>query len=91
MQLYFQYSTKSCQHCYLNILWDRLKICSIANGVRVMKMGNIVPRAGIKPISLEVLASEISLHHIGSLMSPLYPRLPAYAAPFLRGQCILLY
>ena len=49
--------------------------------VGAMKMGNIVPRA--------FWASVLPLHHIGTLMSPLYPRLPVYAAPCLRGQCRL--
>ena len=50
-------------------------------------MGNTVPKAGFKPTSLAFRASVLPLHHIGSLMSPLYPRLPVYAAPCLRGQC----
>ena len=37
-----------------------------------MKMGNSVPRAGLKRTSLAFLASVLQLHHIGSLMSPLY-------------------
>ena len=53
----------------------------------VMKMGNIVPRAGIKPTSLAFRASVLPLHHLGSLTSPLFPHLPVYAAPYLRGQC----
>ena len=32
-----------------------------------------------------------SLHQLGSLMSPLYPCLPVYVAPCLRGQCKLLH
>ena len=59
--------------------------------VGVMKMGNIVPRAGIEPISLAFSVSVLPLHHIGSLMSPLYPHPPVYAAPYLRGQCRLLH
>ena len=47
--------------------------------VAVMKMGKIVLRVGIEPTSLAFWASVI-LHHIGSLMSPPYPRLPVYAA-----------
>ena len=30
-----------------------------------MKMGNTVPRAGLKPTSLAFQASVISLHHVG--------------------------
>ena len=56
----------------------------------VTKMGYIVPRVGIEPISLAFHASVLPLHHIGSLMSPLCPRLPVYAVPCLRGQCRLL-
>ena len=56
-----------------------------------MKMRNSVPRTGIKPTSLAFLASVLPLHHIGSLMSPLYPHLPVYAAPCLRDQCRLLH
>ena len=48
--------------------------------VGVMKMGNSVPRAGIDPTSLASQASVLPLYHIDSLMSPLYPHLPAYAA-----------
>ena len=47
--------------------------------VGVMKMGNIVPGVGIEPIFLAFRASVLTLHHI-SLMSPLYPRPPVYAA-----------
>ena len=54
-----------------------------------MKMGNIVPRAGIEPTSLALRASVLSLHDVGSLMSPLYSHLPVYAVPCLRGQCRL--
>ena len=53
--------------------------------VGVMKMGNTVPRAGIEPISLAFFASVLPLHHVGSLMSPLHPYLPAYVALCLRG------
>ena len=45
-----------------------------------MAMGNIVPRAGIEPTYLVFQASVLPLHHVGSLMSPLYPRAPVYAA-----------
>ena len=57
----------------------------------MMKMGSIVPRAGIKSTSLAFQASVLPLlHHIGSLMTPLCSRLPVYAAPYLTGQCRLL-
>ena len=52
----------------------------------VMKIGNIVPRGGIKPTSLAFWASVLPLCHVGSLMS-LYPHLPVYADPCLKGQC----
>ena len=48
-----------------------------------MKMGNIVPRAGIEPTSLAFRAN------VGFLMSPLYPYPPVHAAPCFRGQCRL--
>ena len=51
----------------------------------VMKTGNIVSRAGFEPTSLAFRASVLPLHHIGSLLSPLCPHLPVYAAPYLRG------
>ena len=41
--------------------------------IGVMKMGNIVPRAGLEPTSLAFWASVLPLHHLGPLMSPLYP------------------
>ena len=60
--------------------------------VGVIKMRNIVPRAEIKPTSLEFWNSVLQLHHVGSLMSPLYPpRRPVYAAPCSRSQCRLLH
>ena len=43
----------------------------------VTKMGNTVPRAGIKPTSL---AFQASVNHAGTLMSPIYPRPPVCAA-----------
>ena len=51
--------------------------------VGVMKMGNNVPRADIESTSLAFRTSVLPLHHIGSLMSPLYPRSPVDAAPCL--------
>ena len=55
-----------------------------------MKMGNIVARAGLKPTSLAVRANVLPLHHVGSLLSPLYPCPPVYVTPYLRVQCRLL-
>ena len=57
----------------------------------VMKMWNIVPRAGIEYTSLTFPASVLRLHHVSSIMSSLSPRLSVYAAPCHRGQCRLLY
>ena len=54
----------------------------------VMKMGNIVPRAGIEPKSLAFWVSVLPLHHVGSLSLTLYPRSPVHAAPCLRGQSV---
>ena len=59
--------------------------------VGVMKMVNTVPRARIKHTSLAFQASVLPLHHVGSLMSPVYPCLPVYVALCLRGQCRLLH
>ena len=56
----------------------------------VMKIGNIVPRAGLGPTSLAFGASVKPLHHVGSLMSPQYPYPLVYMALCLRGQCRLL-
>ena len=53
-------------------------------------MGNNVTRAGIEPTSLAFRASVLSLHHIGSLMSALYPCPPVYVALCFRGQYTLL-
>ena len=60
------------------------------NVVGVMKMGNIVPRAGLESTSLVFWDSMLPLHHVGSLMSPLFPQPPVYSARCLRGQCRLL-
>ena len=59
--------------------------------VGVMKVGNIVPRVGIECTYLAFQASVLPLYQVDSLMSPLYPRLPVYAVPYLRGQCRLLH
>ena len=64
---------------------------SETNAVGLMKMGNAVPRAGIKPTSLAFLAIVLLWILVGSLMSPLYPRPPANVAPCLRGQYRLLH
>ena len=52
------------------------------NIVGLMKIGNIVPRAGLKPSSLAFWASVLPFHHIGSLKSPLYPRMQLLASEF---------
>ena len=49
------------------------KFILVTTVVGVMKMGNIVPRARIKPTSLAFRASVLPLHNVGSQMSPLYP------------------
>ena len=58
--------------------------------VSVIKMGNLVPRAGLKPHFWHSGAGVLPLHYVGSLMTPLYPGIPVYAASWLRGQCRLL-
>ena len=56
----------------------------------LMKMGNTVPRGGLECTFLVFRANALPLHQIVSLMSPLCPCLPIYAAPCLRGQSRLL-
>lgn len=51
------------------------------------KVGKIVPRVGSEPTPLAFQVTVIPLHHICSLISQVYPRLPAYIAPWLRGVC----
>ena len=51
----------------------------------VMKIWNIVPRAGLATTSLVFQASVLPLSHVGCLISPLYPQLAVYAAPCLRS------
>ena len=63
----------------------------ISSIVGEMKMGNIVPRAGLKHTSLTFQASVLPFHHIGSLISPLYLRPPVYVALCLQRQCRLLH
>ena len=64
----------------------------IAILIEVMKMQKIVARAGIKPRSLAFQASVLTIfHYRGSLTSPPYPHLTAYAVPCLRGQCRLIH
>ena len=55
--------------------------------VGVMKIGNMVPRAGLECTSQAFWASVLPLHCVGFLMSTLCPCLPVYAAPCLRGPC----
>ena len=62
----------------------------VTSDMGVIKIGNIVLRAGLEPTSLAVQANILPLHHTCSLMSPLYQRLPVYVAPCLRSQCRLL-
>ena len=54
-------------------------------------MGNIVARVGTEPMCLAFWASMLPLHHIASLMSPLYARLTLYVASCLRGQSVQTY
>ena len=72
-----------CIHAYIHNFIRRV--------VGVTKMGNNVPRAGLELTSLALQASVLPLHHIDSLKSPLYPRLPGWVAPCFRGQCRLLH
>ena len=62
-----------------------------ASLVGVTKMGNIVLRVGIEHICLAFRACVLPLHHVGSLMSLLYPCPPVYVALWFRGQCTLLH
>ena len=45
-----------------------------------MKMGNTAPRAGLEPTSLAFWDSVLPFHHIGSLMTPLYPSMQLLAS-----------
>ena len=63
---------------------------TVTSVVGMMKMGNIVPRVGMDLTSLAFQASVLPFHHVGSLMSPLYPHPPLYVAPCLRGHWRLL-
>ena len=58
-------------------------------GMGVTKMGNTVPKAGLKPTSLALLASVLSLLNIGFMMSPIYPSHVTFVLR-VRGQCRLL-
>ena len=49
-----------------------LSFNNINSVVGVVKMGNIVPRVVIENASLAFRASVLPLHHVSSLMSPLY-------------------
>ena len=76
------------QHNHALLIY--VKLCN--NTVMgVMIMGNIVPSVGGKPTSRAFRVSLLPVHHIISLMSPLYPCLPIYASPCPRGQCRLFH
>ena len=47
-------------------------------------MENAVPRVRLEPTTLAFRKSVLPLHHVGSLLSPLYPHPPVCAAPCLR-------
>ena len=78
------------QLCYTSMVNVSREEERITNVMVVMKMGNIVPRAGFETIYLAFRASVLPLHHVGSLTLLLYPHPPVYAVPYLRGQCTLL-
>ena len=78
-------------HIYTQGRFNNYTACSLyrimvmaTSVMSVMKMGNIVPRVGLKPTYLAFWAPH------SSLMSPLSPHPPVYAAPCLRGLCRLL-
>ena len=81
--------TYICKYGYIYIMY--IHMCIYVYVMGVTKMGNIVPRAGFELTSLAFWTSVLPLHHTGSLISPIYPRLPIYAAPCLRDQCRLLH
>ena len=58
-----------------------------------MEMGNMTPGAGFEATFVFFHSGPLSssLHHVTSLMSPPYTRLPAYAAPCPKGQYILVH
>ena len=96
LQLFKQVPILVCRNQHLGALLTPGNIIYLARFiytyvVGVTKMGNIVPRVGIEPTSLAFRVSVLPLHDIGSLMSPLCPRQPVYAAACLRSQCRLLY
>ena len=68
-----------------------LRACPDVIFVGVKKIGTTMPRAGFEPTSLTFRASVLPLHHVGSLISPLFPCLPVYVALGFRGQCRLLH
>ena len=76
-------------HCG-TILMIRRETCLHGSVMGVLKTGNNVPRVGIETTSLAFWASVLQLHHVSSLMSPLYPRPPVYVALCLRDHCRLL-
>ena len=73
----------------LHYVWLLNLPCVYVGVVAVKKMGNTVPRVGLEPTSLA--SGPVCYHYTmeASLMSPLSPCLPVYAAPYLRGQCRL--
>ena len=91
LMLIITYIQAMALYIHIHTAHSLYKIMDMATSVvGVMKVGHILPRAGLEPTSLAFQASVLPLHHIGSLMSPLYPRPLVYAAPCLRGQCSLL-
>ena len=62
-----------------------IKLMKLLKPCDLMKMGNIVPRTGIKATTLAFQARVLAFTCIASLMLPLYPSLSVYAASCLRG------
>ena len=75
-------------HIVYSLYWIVLMETSV---VGTMKMGNIVPKAGIEPTYLTFWAIVLPIHHLGYLMSQLCSRLPIYVSPCLTCQCKLLH
>ena len=88
-QLWFFHLLGLRQSCQSSLV-EGTTVRTVVSVADVKKMWNIVPRVGIEPTCLAFRASLLPLHHIRSVVSPLSPRLPVYAAPCLRGQRRLL-
>ena len=82
----FVYASDNCVYAYLDAIDNAVSCHGRVMGV--IKMGNTVPRVGLKPTSSALWASVLLLHHAGfPEVTTIVRPTCVCVAPCLRGQC----